>query len=154
MPRLISVSKTRPQVKAKIKTVTRRDGWWDKERDRPLVKPGDLLELVEWSTFVGPRWVCENCWEIGPCKPGVGEWHFEHPCSRSFRYGPPRRLGLVRVVSIRREPLGAITAEDVEREGFPGKSPEWFVDLYCSPGKPEPGRLVTRIEFEYLEAGA
>lgn len=145
MPRLISFSKTIPQIRDGSKTVTRRDGWLH-------AKPGMVLEGVEWSAFVGPRWVCENCWEMGPCKPGVGEWHFEHTCSRSFRYGPRRRLGLVRVISVSREPLGDITAEDVEREGFPGKSPEWFVKFYCSPGKPGLERMVTRIEFQRADA--
>jgi len=60
------------------------------------------------------------------------------------------RLGLTRVVSVRREPLQAITAEDVEREGYPGMGPEEFVDLFCAQMKCERHAMVTRIEFEYL----
>ena len=51
-----------------------------------------------------------------------------------------------RVVSTRREPLGAITPEDVAREGFPGETPAQFIARY---GKP-PEHMVTRIEFVHV----
>jgi hypothetical protein len=38
MPRLMSVSLTEPQVRARVKTVTRRAGWL-------MLKPGDRLTL-------------------------------------------------------------------------------------------------------------
>lgn len=62
------------------------------------------------------------------------------------------RLGLIRVVSARREPLCAITTDDVAREGFPGKTPWWFVEMFVREMKPKTLHLavVTRIEFEYL----
>lgn len=71
---------------------------------------------------------------------------------RSPRMGKGfRRLGLRRVVSIRFERLGDITPEDVTREGFPGKTTEWFVQMYCAPKAPDPDRVVRRIELEESE---
>lgn len=66
---------------------------------------------------------------------------------------PLRRLGVIRVVSVSRERLGDITPEEVAREGLPGMDPESFVELYCAPGKPDPDREVTRIEFRYAGRG-
>ncbi|WP_459963707.1 ASCH domain-containing protein [Nocardia sp. IFM 10818] len=61
------------------------------------------------------------------------------------------RIANVRVTHVDRVKLGAITAEDVAREGFPQHSPQWFVDFFC---KALPGctadTVVTRIEFTYL----
>ncbi len=53
-------------------------------------------------------------------------------------------------VSNRRERLGDITREDVAAEGFPGKSPEWFIAMYGKPADHE----VSRIEFRHLDEGA
>lgn len=58
------------------------------------------------------------------------------------------RLGLLRVLSVRRERLDTITADDVRREGFPAMSPEEFVAFFCKANKCEPTTIVTRIEFE------
>jgi hypothetical protein len=63
-----------------------------------------------------------------------------------------RRLAVLEVVSVRREPLRAITAEDVEREGFPGMSAEWFVDFFCRLNGCTPDTEVTRIAFRYLDS--
>lgn len=46
MPRLMSVSLTEPQVRARRKTVTRRDGWWEDKNGKRMLKPGDRLTLV------------------------------------------------------------------------------------------------------------
>ncbi len=40
MPRKISFSLTKPQFRARTKTVTRRTGWWD-------LMPGDILDGCE-----------------------------------------------------------------------------------------------------------
>lgn len=48
---------------------------------------------------------------------------------------PLVRIAEVWVVSVRREPLDRITADEVAREGFPGMSPD----------------IVTRIEWIYLD---
>jgi hypothetical protein len=70
----------------------------------------------------------------------------------------------IRIVYVRREPLGAITQEDCEREGFPTMAPSDFVRFFSAthsvrelrgePPKwimrrPGPDDLITRIEFEY-----
>ncbi|MBK7364981.1 MAG: ASCH domain-containing protein [Nitrosomonas sp.] len=61
-----------------------------------------------------------------------------------------KRLGLIRVVNVRAEPLDAITKDDCIREGFPEFLPQDFVRMFCRHNKCKPDRLVNRIEFEYL----
>lgn len=61
------------------------------------------------------------------------------------------RLGPSVAVDLRREPLSAITPEDVAREGYPGKSPAWFIDKFCSANGCKPSTIVTRIEFRRIE---
>lgn len=58
-----------------------------------------------------------------------------------------RIFGPIRVVSVRRERLLTITADDVRREGFPDFSPEVFVDHFCDAMRCAPDTVVTRIEF-------
>ena len=60
----------------------------------------------------------------------------------------------IRVVSVSREPLKSITDRDVIKEGFPGKDREWFMNLFGGINKLTHGyeTIVTRIEFEYMEA--
>ena len=64
------------------------------------------------------------------------------------------RLGLIRIVSTRKEPLEAIMANpvDVIREGFPEwrLTPGRFVEMFCKHNKCNSGKVVNRIEFEYL----
>jgi hypothetical protein len=40
------------------------------------------------------------------------------------------QLAVIEVVDVRREPLDAITDDDVAREGFPGKDAAWFVAMF------------------------
>lgn len=63
-----------------------------------------------------------------------------------------RQLGARIVVDTRREPLNAITDEDVAREGFPGKSAAWFVAMFSKAMKCTPATVVTRIEYRELTA--
>lgn len=86
-------------------------------------------------------------------------WHFLSPgdilmgCEKcmGFKKGEKiKRLGLIRVVSIRKEPLNEITTEDCIKEGFPELTPEQFVEMLCNHSKCLPGDSVNRIEFEYL----
>lgn len=91
------------------------------------------------------------------------------------RAGEPLvRLCLVRVVSVRREPLNAITDDDVDREGFgpygdPWPHQDWwppgsvppapvhgeasrrFVEFFTAEMGGAPDQTVTRIEWEYLD---
>lgn len=55
----------------------------------------------------------------------------------------------VRIVSTRPEPLCAITASDVIREGFPDWTPEQFVAMFCHHNRCAPGEIINRIEFDF-----
>lgn len=61
-----------------------------------------------------------------------------------------RRLGMIRIVSTRAEPLEAITPDDVVLEGFPGRDPEEFVLMLVRHYGVERDKVVNRIEFVYL----
>jgi len=61
-----------------------------------------------------------------------------------------RRLAVIRVVSVRREPLSAITHQDVLREGFHSWATTDFVSFFCGSHKGcTPTTVITRIEFDY-----
>ncbi len=60
------------------------------------------------------------------------------------------RLHDIRILSVRREPLNAITAADVRREGFPGMSPAEFVRMYCGHMGGAADQIITRVEFEHI----
>jgi hypothetical protein len=69
------------------------------------------------------------------------------------------RLCILRVRSVRREPLNLLTGgsytdrmakREVINEGFPKLSARQFVAMFCKHMKCEPSTMVTRIEFEYL----
>jgi hypothetical protein len=63
----------------------------------------------------------------------------------------PVKLALLRVVSVRYEPLELITHEECILEGFPNDGPQWFIAMYCRANKVKPTDLVQRIQFEYIE---
>jgi hypothetical protein len=59
-----------------------------------------------------------------------------------------KRLGLIRIVSVRCEPLDAITQADVIREGFPDWTPKQFVDFLVKQYAIKScSKMVNRIEF-------
>ena len=71
--------------------------------------------------------------------------------------GKIRKLGLIRVVSARRERLSRMTGDpswgeiEVRREGFPNMTPAEFVEFFCATHKGcSPSTYVTRIEFERI----
>ena len=79
--------------------------------------------------------------------------------------GKMKRLGAIRVKSVRREKLEAMTLrwkyglEECRREGFPEMNPAQFVVMFCASHKVKvggrvrnvkPQDVVTRIEFEHL----
>jgi hypothetical protein len=61
------------------------------------------------------------------------------------------KLGPIRVVKVTHEELRLCTDQDAVREGFPQLSGAKFVAMFCEIMKCKPDRLVTRIEFEYLD---
>lgn len=64
---------------------------------------------------------------------------------------PLERIAEVQVTHLCRERLGDITDDDVAAEGFPGDSPEGFVEFFCATHKGcTPDTEITRIEWRYL----
>ena len=61
------------------------------------------------------------------------------------------RLCQIEVVSVRLEPLNAITQDDVIREGFPDWTPQDFIDFLVKHYKCDPAKPVNRIEFKYID---
>jgi len=59
------------------------------------------------------------------------------------------RLHAATCTDNRAEPLNAITPADVVREGFPCKTPEWFVAMFCAANRCGPKSIVNRVEFEH-----
>lgn len=60
------------------------------------------------------------------------------------------RLGMIRIVSVRREPLYHIHALDLLSEGFDNLSRVEFIDMFCAEMGGTHEQIVTRIEYEYL----
>lgn len=90
-------------------------------------------------------------------------WAFLRPGDRlravdrcmGFKVGEhPKILAIIEVVDVRREPIEAVTAEEVVLEGFPGMSLPVFISLLCDlTGLPSYAEI-TRIEFRYVEEDA
>lgn len=59
-------------------------------------------------------------------------------------------LGELEVVSVRYEPLDAITQEECAREGFPEMTPAEFFAFFCAANKCASTTVVRRIEFRRL----
>lgn len=58
------------------------------------------------------------------------------------------RLGMIEVISVRREPLWKINADECRREGFPEMTPVDFMDFFCKGHRGcSASSIVTRIEF-------
>src|SRR3990172_1536646 len=58
-------------------------------------------------------------------------------------------LAVLEIVSVRKEPLDAITQADCALEGFPEMSPAEFVEMFCKHMLYRPEFPVNRIEFQY-----
>lgn len=61
------------------------------------------------------------------------------------------KLGEIEVVSVRREPLNAITQDDCRREGFPDMTPDQFVTMFSNAMRVCKDRTVTRIEYRRVK---
>jgi hypothetical protein len=75
---------------------------------------------------------------------------------RGRKKGEPLvRIADVQVVSVRREPLNAITPQDVAAEGFPGWTVAEFVGFFCATHRGcTPATGITRIQWRYLDLPA
>lgn len=60
-------------------------------------------------------------------------------------------LGVTEVVSVRREPLYAITEDDCQREGFPHYTPGMFIDMLTEHYNCKQDTLCNRIEFKKVK---
>jgi hypothetical protein len=60
-------------------------------------------------------------------------------------------LGVIRIVSVRRESLYHITVADLVREGFGRSTRREFIDMFCHANRCAPWARVTRIEFERVD---
>ncbi|WP_291981971.1 DNA cytosine methyltransferase [Luteitalea sp.] len=66
-----------------------------------------------------------------------------------------RRLAVLRIVSVREEPLADITPEDVIAEGFPEMTPREFTEMFMRTHPPcSRWQFVNRIAFEYVDGAA
>lgn len=70
--------------------------------------------------------------------------------------GSIRRLGIICIKALRWESLGAITQEDVCREGFPNLTPDEFVDMFIKANPKDksgapvtPSTIVHVITYNY-----
>ncbi|MCI5147979.1 MAG: hypothetical protein D3916_00965 [Candidatus Electrothrix sp. MAN1_4] len=61
-----------------------------------------------------------------------------------------KRLGLLRVISVRKEPLDAIRKTDCIREGFPDPTRKQFVEMLSGHYRITPNTPVNRIKFEHI----
>lgn len=63
----------------------------------------------------------------------------------------PEKLAVIRVLSVRLEPLKAITHDDLVLEALPGiATTEAFIGAYCAMNGELPDCETRRIEFEYV----
>ena len=62
----------------------------------------------------------------------------------------PVVLGVIEVVSVRRERLYEITPDDVRREGFAWMTQSQFVSMFCEHMGCANDAMVTRIEFRKI----
>ncbi|WP_344429110.1 hypothetical protein [Amycolatopsis minnesotensis] len=66
---------------------------------------------------------------------------------------PLVRITDVDVVDVRREPLAAITDDEVALEGFPGMSRDEFIQhFFVTAQGIQPDDLITRIEWTYVSS--
>lgn len=72
------------------------------------------------------------------------------PKFRGVRRAERELITIVDVLSVRREPLQAISASDVVAEGFPDWTPAEFVEFFCRTHRGvEPGSEITCIRWAY-----
>lgn len=75
--------------------------------------------------------------------------------SQGIKRGGLVRLGVLRIVSVRVEPLHKVgdagtDREEAAREGFPDLDARGFVQMFCRHMGGDEEQTVTRIEFEHV----
>jgi hypothetical protein len=123
----ISFALTTDQVRQRIKTETRRNGWQH------------LVKLFEENLPLKTGRPRDNGVVLRGIVKGQGLKKGEHP----------ERITCIKALSARREPLNWITADAVTREGFPGKDRGWFIDMYCDANGGDEHQEITVLQFSY-----
>lgn len=133
MSRLMSVAMTEQAVIDRIKTVTRRKGWWLDSCGRHLAKPGDTLVLVRKAMGRKTGEALVRLAEveiIDVRREPLGELLTHYALTQGADYGPA----------------------EVTAEGFPGMDPVEFVQRFFIHAQGvTPPQDVTRIEWRYLD---
>jgi len=107
----------------------------------------------------GWKTVTRRCWKASHAAkftPGTLVQAWDHLPHRQFAGSPnrkPRRIATLRIVSVRRERIDAVTDDDVAREGFPGKDAKWFIERFRKIVGDKDGSPTHcyRVEFEIVE---
>ncbi len=133
MSRLMSVSMTEQAVVDRIKTVTRRKGWWLDKNGRHLVKVGDRLTLVRKSMGRKPGEELVRLAEVEVVsvrRERLSELSWATRITTDYRWAK----------------------REVTLEGFPGMEPTEFVRRYFLDAQGmSVNDEVTRIEWRYLD---
>lgn len=114
------------------------------------------VSLTEQQVEAGTKDVTRRMgWDVA--EPGMPLALCRKVMGRKRRDGtvePLVRLRTVVVTEAYKEPLGAITQDEVIREGFPDMTPDEFVAFFCATHrKAAPDRPVTRIAWRYTDGG-
>lgn len=128
MSRLMSVAFTEPAVLARIKTVTRRKGWWLDKTGRRLLMPGDHLTL---------------------CRKVMGRKKGEPLVRIAEVQVYDVRRELLSDLTTGNTDYGE---REMVAEGFRGMDPNDFINKYFVKAQHVfPDDLVTRIEWRYVD---
>lgn len=121
-------------------------GWWI-----PRTKPGASERGCVGAADQVRRREKTVTRRVGWRMLGAGDRLTLCPKVRGRRRGEPlERIVTVHVVSVRRERLDLISVDDVVAEGFPGMSPEGFVEFFCrTHAGVVASSEVTRIQWRY-----
>lgn len=60
------------------------------------------------------------------------------------------KIGPIKILDVRVEPLNIINRYEVIREGFPWYTPSQFIEFFCKLNKCEPNTKIRRIQFKPL----
>lgn len=71
---------------------------------------------------------------------------------QGIKKGQLKRIGMIRIISIRNEMLCEITPSDCAKEGFPEMTPEDFTLMLCKYSGHNREQRVNRIEFEHINS--
>lgn len=69
---------------------------------------------------------------------------------QGIKKGELVRIGLIEILTKKKESISDITYADCIREGFPEMSPEDFVSMYCKANKCKPDDLCNVFTFKHL----